>query len=150
MNRCADRGRRPSRRASPWPLRLAAFALLILPVVDPPRAASAQDGVDPGRLLVERCTKCHGAESYGNKTHSRLAWHLVVLRMQVLHGTHLAPGDRDLVVDQLASASPAPTWRVGLDWIVLLAGPAGASIWFWRRRHRGGATGAPAYRSRSP
>jgi hypothetical protein len=88
-------------------------------------------------LVVSRCTACHGLDVFAEKRYSHLAWHLVVLRMQVLHGADLEPGERDTLVAQLAASAPPPLWQVAFDWSLL--GAAGVAIGYsgWKRvRHR--------------
>ncbi len=115
---------------APLALLIVALAVRPLPAAQAPAAADAQ------RLVAQRCTKCHGVESFASKAHSRLAWHLVILRMQAFHGARLEPGDREILVEHLTAARPAPWWRAGLDWTLLLAVPASVAVWVRRRRRR--------------
>jgi hypothetical protein len=101
-------------------------------------------GTDDAELLAQRCTECHHAGAYTAKTHTRLAWHLVVLRMEIFHGAALRPGDQDRIVGHLSASRPAPAWRVVFDWAVLAAMPAAAVLWTWRRRRRRRPTDHPS------
>lgn len=81
-------------------------AAATVPAVAPPADS------DPGRSVAVRCKGCHGYGAYATKQHTRLAWHLIVLRMELLHGADLRAGERSSIVDHLAASSRAPIWRV--------------------------------------
>ena len=56
----------------------------------------------PVKLLEQRCTGCHPADSFSGIRHTPLGWHLVVLRMDWLDGANLDAGDRPVLVAHLS------------------------------------------------
>lgn len=125
-----------------------AAALLLL-------GSAASAAVDGEQRLRERCHGCHGAEAYETKRHTALAWRLVVWRMQLLHGAQLGEGDPRLIVKQLVTSGPPPTWRIVVDWGLLAALPTVMIAWCWRRRflrrvpRRPVGSGAPEHHNTS-
>lgn len=61
----------------------------------------------PVRLTQARCTTCHSEDNYIQQRHNRIAWELVILRMQVLNGAELDGGERGIIADHLAQIRSA-------------------------------------------
>jgi cytochrome c5 len=71
------------------------------------------------RLIEDRCTVCHGADTLAQQRHGGPGWWLIVVRMELFNGARLAPGERRLVVDYLATHQAAGPVRVAIEWSVL-------------------------------
>jgi hypothetical protein len=105
------------------------------------RAREAQWAALPpvARLTRERCTDCHEASTYGDRTFTRLSAEMTVLRMQWLHDAHLEPGERSTIARYLAAEYGAPMMRRLIDTLagMGLVALVGFGIWRLRKRHFG-------------
>lgn len=102
-----------------------------------PRAPPVDRRSPAQRLVDTRCGACHSAELYACTGRSRLGWELVVVRMRLVNGARLAPGERAVIVHHLTEHHGAPLARVvaeGAAAVALLGAAAGAGLW---RRRRG-------------
>lgn len=89
------------------------------------------------RLIEARCRSCHDRAQIDAARLGSLGWSLTVLRMDLLNGARLAPGERAEIVRHLAARNPE---RTRLEWAV--AAGAGATslllvLALRRRRKRG-------------
>ncbi len=83
----------------------------------------------PLRLTEQRCTGCHGLEELAHSRHGWLGWWVTVLRMEILHGARIGPGERAPIVAHLARSQPATPPRQAAEWVVA-ALAAGGFAWF--------------------
>lgn len=84
----------------------------------------------PVRLTRTRCTACHVADTFVSQRHNRVGWELVMLRMQYLNETPLAPGERSVIAAHLAEiypASGAASLVEALQQITVALSP----VWLW-------------------
>lgn len=89
------------------------------------------------RVLLERCTSCHGPDRWAAQARTRLGWWWVVLRMQYLNGAIIAPGERSVIVEELVRNGPASPWLQAAQWLTLgAAAVALAPLAFRRPRRR--------------
>lgn len=101
--------------------------------------AAAQRAAQPlgERLIEARCLSCHDRRQIDAARFGPIGWTFTALRMQVLNGASLQPGERQVVVAHLAARSPeraAREWTLAaLSFLVLIGSFVGLRIWLRRR-----------------
>jgi hypothetical protein len=97
----------------------------------------------PARLTVQRCTGCHEASAYEQRTYTRLSAEATILRMQWMHDAHLEPGERSTIAGHLVTNFGAPRARRLLDVLagIGLVALAGLGIRQVRKRRSGQSRG---------
>lgn len=94
----------------------------------------------PERLTEQQCTRCHPADNYTTKHHTRLYWRLVVARMVWLNEAAIPPEAQGIIADHLAATYPARGEEIiteyGLPAVALAL--LGSVAWIGRRYLRKG------------
>jgi mono/diheme cytochrome c family protein len=92
------------------------------------------------RLVEARCGACHPADRsyFATRGRTTLGWWVTVLRMEVLHGARIGPGERAPIVAHLASSQPATPAREATEWLLaaLVAAGFAGLVLRWSRRRR--------------
>ncbi|MCX7893135.1 MAG: hypothetical protein N2544_12305 [Burkholderiales bacterium] len=110
------------------------------------RAAEAALAARPlgVRLVEARCGGCHARDYFERQRFGYAGWWATVVRMQVVNGAVLGPGERGPIVAHLAATYPASPVGEALEWALVGAvaiGSVAAPWWILRRRRRRGAPG---------
>jgi hypothetical protein len=110
--------------------------------------AAARARLPPGMVLAEtHCGTCHAADVLAAVRHTRLGWHLTVLRMRHLNGAEIPAGDLGTIAEYLAQTQGASLAQALLEYGLAVAGVlatwASVRYGLHRRGHarRRGSTG---------
>jgi mono/diheme cytochrome c family protein len=89
------------------------------------------------RLIEARCQSCHDRRQIDAARFGPIGWNATILRMQVLNGAALQPGERQVIVAHLTAGSPeraAREWSLAAVSALVLAGALiGLRAWLKRR-----------------
>lgn len=110
-------------------------------------AAEAARKPAGARLAELHCQTCHAPEVIAAVRHTRLGWHLTVLRMRAINGARIPPQEARTIAQHLSTTQGAGPrlavieYGLALTALGLLGAPA---LYLVARRRRAGHRGRPA------
>jgi hypothetical protein len=98
------------------------------------------------RLVEAHCQTCHAPEVIAAVRHTRLGWHLTVLRMRTLHGARIPRQAVRTIVGHLSTVRGAGTDRAAIEYglaLTAIALPVAGALHLVARRRRATRSAGP-------